>query len=338
MTVHAYAARSAGTPLEPYTYEAGPLGPDEVDVRVTHCGVCHSDVGVIDDEHGLTSYPCVAGHEAVGVVEAVGSAVDTDALPLGTRVGIGAVSGSCFHCDYCLSGRHTLCPRRDDTILRGHRGAFADQVRASKWQMAYPIPDAIPSERAAPLLCAGVTVFAPLLRHRVRPVDRVAVVGIGGLGHLALQFLAKWGCDVTAISTSRSKEDDARRLGATGFLATDEEGALQAAMGAFDFVLCTVSSDLTWNDYLDILKPQGNLCVVGLPPGAIALSPLHLLPAEKTVSGGVPATPAETRLMLDFAARHGIGAETEVFPVGEINAALDHVRSGRPRYRVVLQM
>lgn len=161
---------------------------------------------------------------------------------------------------------------------------------------------------------------------------------IGGLGHLALQFLAAWGCDVTAISTSRGKEDDARRLGATGLVATGEPGALDAVAGRFDFVLSTASADLPWDDYLDILKPQGRLSVVGLPPGAIALGPMHLLPAEKTVSGGVPATPAETRLMLDFAARHGIGGEAETFPVQEINAALDRVRSGQPRYRVVLAM
>lgn len=338
MNVHAYAAHAAGAPVEPYEYAAAPLGPEEVDVRVTHCGVCHSDVGVIDDEHGLTSFPCVAGHEAIGVVEAVGSAVNTDVLPPGTRVGVGAVAGSCFRCMYCLSGRHTLCPQRDDVVLRGDRGAFAQQIRASRWQMAHPIPDAIPSERAAPLMCAGVTVFAPLLRHGVRPVDRVAVVGIGGLGHLALQFLAKWGCDVTAISTTRSKEDDARRFGATSFVATREQGALQAMAGAFDFVLSTASADLPWDDYLDILKPQGRLSIVGLPASTIALHPLHLLPGEKAVSGGVPATPAETRLMLDFAGRHGIGAEIETFPVGTINAALDRVRSGRSRYRVVLEM
>jgi alcohol/geraniol dehydrogenase (NADP+) len=338
VTIHAHAAHSAGARVQPYEYEAGPLGALEVDVRVTHCGICHSDVGQIDDENGITRFPYVAGHEAIGVVVAAGSAVDTGLLPIGTRVGIGPVAGSCFRCTFCLSGRHNLCPRRDDTVMRGIGGAFADHVRASDWRMAYRIPDTIPSELAAPLMCAGSTVFAPLIRHGVRPVDRVAVVGIGGLGHLALQFLTRWGCHVTAISSSRAKEDDARRFGATSFIAAGEEGALGAAANSFDFVLSTASADLPWDDYLDILVPQGRLCVVGLPSRPIALHHLHLLPAEKTVSGGVPTSPTETRQMLDFAARHDIRPQIESFHVGSINDALDRVRSGRARYRVVLDL
>ncbi|WP_199443776.1 NAD(P)-dependent alcohol dehydrogenase [Umezawaea beigongshangensis] len=338
MLTTSYAARSASSRLEPYDRETGPLGPLEVDVRVTHVGVCHSDVGMIDDEYRIGGFPRVAGHEAVGLVEAVGAAVDTDLLPIGTRVGVGAIAGACFRCSLCLSGRHNLCPARDDTVMRGDGGAFTELLRASDWRTAYPIPDAIPSEQAAPMMCAGVTVFAPLIRHGVRPVDRVAVVGIGGLGHLALQFLAKWGCDVTAISTSRAKEDDARRFGATSFVAAREEGALAAAAGSFDVVLSTVSAGLPWNDYLDLLVPQGTLSVVGLPPEAISVDPMHLLPAEKKISGGVPASPSETRLMLDFAARHGIGPLVETFPVSEINAAVDVVRDGRARYRAVVTL
>ncbi|HEX6343573.1 NAD(P)-dependent alcohol dehydrogenase [Umezawaea sp.] len=336
MLVTSYAARSAGAPLQRHDRETGPLGALEADVRVTHCGVCHTDVAQIDDEYGITRFPCVAGHEAVGVVEAVGAAVDTDLLPIGTRVGVGAIAGACFRCALCLSGRHNLCPRRDDTVMRGDRGAFTEVLRVSDWRTAYPIPDAIPSEQAGPLMCAGVTVFAPLIRHGVRPVDRVAVVGIGGLGHLALRFLAKWGCDVTAISGSRAKEDDARRFGATSFIAAREEGALAAAAGSFDFVLSTVSADLPWNDYLDLLVPQGVLSVVGVSPEPISVHPMHLLPAEKTISGGVPASPSETRLMLDFAARHGIGPQVETFPVAEINRAVEVVRGGRARYRAVV--
>ncbi|TDV44298.1 NAD(P)-dependent alcohol dehydrogenase [Actinophytocola oryzae] len=336
MPVTSYAARSAGAALERHERESDPLGPLEADVRVTHCGVCHSDIGQIDNEFGITRYPCVAGHEAVGVIEAVGDAVDTDLLPIGTRVGVGAIAGACFRCPQCLSGRHNLCPNRDDTVMRGDRGAFTELLRVSDWRTAYPIPDAIPSEQAAPMMCAGVTVFAPLIRHGVRPVDRVAVVGIGGLGHLALRFLAGWGCDVTAISTSRSKEDDARRFGATSFVATREEGALAAAAGSFDFVLSTVSANLPWDDYLDLLVPQGRLSIVGVPPEAISVRPMHLLPAEKTISGGVPASPTETRLMLDFAARHGIGPQVETFPVAEINKAVDLVRGGQARYRAVV--
>jgi uncharacterized zinc-type alcohol dehydrogenase-like protein len=337
MKVQAYAAHEAHGPLLPYAYEAGPLGPDEVDVRVTHGGICHTDLDLIDDEWGITRFPVVAGHEAVGVVEAVGDAVDTDLLPIGRRVGVGPIAGSCSRCDQCLSGRQNVCPRRDDVVLRGDRGAFAHHVRASDSRHVYPIPDAIPSAEAAPLLCAGATVFGPLLANGVRPTDRVAVVGIGGLGHLAVRFLAKWGCEVTAISTTPDKEADARRFGATAFIATREQAALQAAADSFDFVLSTVSASLPWDDYLATLRPGGTLCLLGVSAAPIAVSPLALQPAAKRIVSGVPGTPAENRLMLDFAARHHIRAAIETFPIADVEHALDRVRQGTVRYRAVLE-
>jgi alcohol/geraniol dehydrogenase (NADP+) len=335
--VLAYAAREAAGSLQPFEYEAGPLSPLQVDVQVTHCGVCHSDLGMIDNEFGRTQYPYVAGHEVVGIVEAVGSDVDPQALPIGSRVGIGAIAGSCFRCEWCLRGQHQYCPDRDDTVLRGTRGGFAQHLRAGDWRHVYRIPDAISSAEAAPLLCAGTTVFAQLPRH-VRPTDRVAVVGVGGLGHVALQFYAAWGCEVTAISSSRSKQDDALRFGATAVIASGEPGALARNRQAFDFVLSTVSADLPWDDYLALLKPGGTLCVVGVPPGAIAVSPMALLPQAKTLVGGVPGAVGETRQMLAFAARHGVRPVVETFPVADSAAALDRVREGSARYRVVLEM
>ncbi|GHH27604.1 NAD(P)-dependent alcohol dehydrogenase [Lentzea cavernae] len=335
MQVRAYAAHEAGASLRPYEYDSGPLGANEVDVRVTHGGICHTDVSLIDDEFGVSRYPLVAGHEAIGVVHAVGDAVV--GLSAGQRVGVGAIAGSCFHCEWCVSGRTNLCPARDDTVLRGDRGAFADHVRASDWRHVHPIPDAIPSAQAAPLLCAGTTVFSPLLVNGVLPTHRVAVVGIGGLGHLALQFLAAWGCDVTAISTTATKRADAERFGATGFIASGEEGALRAAAGSFDFVLSTVSANLPWDDYAGLLRPQGKLCVVGVPDQPIAFSPMSLVPAAKHVAGGIVGSAAHTRQMLDFAARHDIRAEVETFPVAEFEKALGRVREGSSRYRAVVE-
>ncbi|ATE54745.1 MULTISPECIES: NAD(P)-dependent alcohol dehydrogenase [Actinosynnema] len=329
MRVVALAAHEAGGPLRPLVRELGPPGPDEVDVRVTHCGICHTDVGVIDDEWGVARFPVVAGHEAVGVVVAVGA---NARLAVGTRVGVGAIAGSCGHCAQCLGGRHNLCAARDDVVLRGDGGAFADHLRASDWRHVHPLPDALPSAEAAPLLCAGTTVFGPLLANGVRPTDRVAVVGVGGLGHLALQFLAGWGCAVTAVSTTRAKEAEARAFGATDFRTPGE-----LVEGSFDFVLSTVPADLPWDDYLAALRPGGTLCVVGLPAGAISVRPMSLLPQAKRIVGGIPATPSENRLMLDFAARHGIRAAVEVFPVGEVERALELVRGGGARYRAVLE-
>jgi uncharacterized zinc-type alcohol dehydrogenase-like protein len=336
MTVTAYAAHEAGAELRPYEYDAGALGPLEVDVDVTHCGICHSDVGMIDNDWGYSRFPVVAGHEAVGVVSAVGSLVDPDSLQVGQRVGVGAISGSCMSCEFCLTGRQQLCGKRDDTVLRGHRGGFASSVRASDWRFAYPIPDAIESQHAGPLMCAGATVFAPFLRHNVKPTDRVGIVGIGGLGHLAIQFARAWGCEVTAISTSPGKREEALGLGADHFIATRDTDELPKAAGTLDFVLSTVSADIPWDDYLGALKPQGTLSVVGVPESTMQIGPFALLLSEKKISGGVPASRQETVQMLEFAARTGVRPKVEVFPMADISQAVDHVRSGRARYRAVV--
>jgi uncharacterized zinc-type alcohol dehydrogenase-like protein len=338
VAVYAFAALEAGAELTRYVYEPGPLGPREVDVDVTHCGVCHSDVGMIDDEFGYASFPVVAGHEATGIVAATGSAVDPGLLAVGQRVAVGAIAGTCMSCEFCLAGRQQLCAQRDDTILRGDRGGFASSLRVSDWRFAYPVPDAIAPEHAGPLLCAGVTVFAPFVRHGIRPFDRVGIVGVGGLGHLAIQFAAAWGCEVTAISSSARKQEEAVQFGADHFIATGGTDDLASAAGTFDFILSTASADIPWDAYLSALKPQGTLIVVGVPHSAIQLSPLALLMSEKLVSGGVPASRQETVQMLDFAARKGIRPVVEVFPAGEINRAVDRARKGQARYRAVVAM
>jgi len=333
MKVISYAAYEPHGQLRPLEYDAEPLGPDEVDVAVTHCGICHTDVEVIDNDWGAR-YPIVAGHEVVGLVTALGANVDSSRLRQGDRVGVGAISGACMNCESCLAGKQNLCPHRDDAVFRGLRGAFASHVRASNWHFAYPIPDEIASERAAPLMCAGITVFTPLLRHGVRPTNRVAVVGVGGLGHLALQFMNKWGCEVTAISSSPEKQ--ARALGAHHFINAKDLNGLARAAGTFDFILNTASGDLPWDEYIKALKPQGKLCIVGVPTKPISLEVLSLLPHEKVVAGGIPGSQTETALMLAFAARHGIKPVVETYPLSQINQAIDHVRQGKARFRVVL--
>ena len=338
MAIRAYAAERARGPVRAREYEPAPLGPHQVDVTVTHCGVCHTDIDMIDDLHGISRFPLVAGHEAVGVIAALGSAVDRTRLSVGQRVGVGATAGACFACEWCLGGRQHLCPDKDDLVLRGDGGAFATQVRAGDWRYVQPLPDALPSEQAAPFLCAGSTVFSALVRHGVRPTDRVGVVGVGGLGHLALQFLAKWGCHVTALSATAAKADDARRFGAHEFVVAGPAGeGLAGLAGTFDFVLSTVPADLPWDAYLAALRPGGTLSVVGVPESVVTVHPLALLPGEKRLAGGVVGTPLETRQMLDFAARHGIRAEVETYPVARIEEALDAVRGGRARYRAVLE-
>ncbi|GJG89387.1 alcohol dehydrogenase [Gemmatimonadetes bacterium T265] len=336
MTVHAYAAASQHAHLEPFAYDPGPLGPEEVDIAVTHCGICHTDVAMVDNEWGFSAYPVVPGHEAVGTVAAVGANVDRSRLDVGRRVGLGALCGSCMRCEWCLSGRQHVCPQVVGTVMGGHRGGFATHVRASNWQFAHPIPDAIASEHAGPLLCAGTTVFTPFLRYGVRPVDRVAVVGVGGLGHLALQYLAAWGCDVTAITSTPDKAEQARGFGAARVIATRDTDELAHAASTFDFILSTVSADLPWDQYVAALRPGGTLCVVGIPPHPVAVAPFGLIGGEKRVVGGQPGSLVETAQMLDYTARHRIKPAVELFPMADADRALDHTRRGAARFRAVL--
>lgn len=331
--VTAYAASTSGGELTPYTYDAGDLGPLEVDVEVAYCGICHTDLGVIDH---ASAGPAVAGHEVAGIVTAVGSLVDRRRLAVGQRVVVGGVAGSCMSCGYCLSGRQQLCAERDSLAHRGDRGGFATSVRAGDWRFVYPLPEGIDLELAGPLICAGATTFAPFVRHGIRPTDHVAVVGIGGLGHLAIQFARAWGCEVTAISSSPDKRDDATGLGAHHFIATRGTTELADAAETFDYIISTVTADIPWDEYLAALKPQGTLIVVGNPQKPMQLDSMSLVFSEKMIAGGLVASRDETRQMLDFAARTGVRPVIETFPMREINQAIGRVRAGDVRYRAVL--
>lgn len=333
MPVQCYAAKAAGSELSAWSYDPGPLGEHEVEIAVTHCGICHSDLSMIDNQWGMSAYPLVPGHEVVGLVAELGSGVDW--LRPDQRVGLGWQAGSCASCEWCGRGKDHLCAEQAGTII-GRHGGFADRVRCDA-RFAVPIPDGIASEHAGPLMCAGATVYTPLAHYGVRPGMSAAVVGIGGLGHLGVQFLSQWGCEVTAISTTRGKEAEARRLGAREFIATREEsGALAAAAGSFDVVLCTVSADSDWNALVGTLRPQGRLVVVGVPENEIRVAAFPLIGGEKSISGGRVGSPADQRDMLDFAAARGVRPMVELFPMSEVNRAVARVRSGEVRYRAVL--
>ena len=332
MGIKAYAAKGPKQALEPFEYEPGPLGPHEVEVKVGHCGICHSDLAMIDDDWGFSAYPLVPGHEVIGTVAAVGS--DVDLVQVGQRVGVGWSCGSCGRCEWCLRGLESLCGKNQGVIVH-HHGGWAESVRAQA-KFAVPIPDALDSAVAGPLMCAGSTVFTPMARFGVKPTMRAAVVGIGGLGHLAVQFLAAFGCEVTAISSTHSKDDEAREMGATHFLATKGTDELKEAAGSFDFIISTVSADVPWGEYVGALRPQGRLVLVGIPESDLKIPPFPLL-VEKSVSGGMCGGPSDTALMLDFAARSGVRPVVESFPMADVNRAVDHVRAGKARYRVVLR-
>jgi alcohol/geraniol dehydrogenase (NADP+) len=332
MGVKAYAARGPKQPLEPFEYEPGPLGPHEVEVKVSHCGICHSDLAMIDNDWGFSAYPLVPGHEVIGTVASVGS--DVDALKVGQRVGVGWSCNSCGRCEWCGKGLETFCASNQGTIVH-HHGGWAESVRAN-WKFAVPIPEALESSVAGPLMCAGTTVFAPMLHYGVTSTMKTAVVGIGGLGHLAVQFLSAFGCEVTAISSTHAKDEEARQMGASDFIATRGTDELKKAAGRFDFILSTVAVDLPWADYVAALRPQGRLCLVGIPDADLKIPPFPLL-TEKSVSGAASGGPLDTAKMLEFAARKEVRPIVEYFPMAEVNKALDHLRAGKARYRIVLQ-
>jgi uncharacterized zinc-type alcohol dehydrogenase-like protein len=330
--VNAYAALEKSGALQPFAYDPGPLAEQEVDIQVEYCGICHSDLSMINNDWGMSQYPLVPGHEVVGRVAAIGSAVTT--LQVGQRVGLGWYSHSCLHCEWCMGGDHHLCLSAAGTIV-GRPGGFADQVRADQ-SWVIPIPDAIDSTVAGPLFCAGITVFNPIVQCGVQPTDRVAVIGIGGLGHLALQFLKAWGCEVTALSTQAAKEAEARRLGADHFVNTRDPEALKAIANSFDYIISTVNVSLEWAIYLNALRPKGRLHLVGVAPD-LSLPVFPLLAGQRSISGSPLGSPATITKMLDFVARHDLAPQTEIFPLNQVNDALAKLRTSHPPYRLVLK-
>lgn len=330
-SIRGYAAHHKGAALEPFRYEGAPLGPYDIEVDITHCGVCYSDLHLIDNDWQVSSYPFIPGHEIIGRVAKKGESVSLD---IGQRVGIGWQRSACLSCDLCVAGHDNLCPKNTATCV-GHHGGYANKIRTDS-RYAFQIPDELASENAAPLLCGGVTVFSPLYRYDVRPTMRVGIIGIGGLGHLALQFARAFGCEVVAISHSSSKESDALEYGAHRFLCTSNPKELQKGVGTFDFILNTIDKGVDWNPIFALLRPNGKICFLGTPLQPIPLVIGDLLSGQKTITTSVIGSRSTMREMLRFAARHHIVAKTECFPMSDVNKALDRLRKGEVRYRAVL--
>jgi uncharacterized zinc-type alcohol dehydrogenase-like protein len=326
------AAHAAGAELLPFKYDPGELGLQEVEIAISHCGVCHSDLHLIANDWGISQYPFIPGHEVVGKVTAIGSEVRS--LAVGQRVGLGWQSNSCGVCEWCTRGMENLCLASEGTCVHRH-GGYADRVRANM-RFVIPIPDALESEGAAPLLCGGITVYNPLRTHGVNPSSRVGIIGIGGLGHLAIQFARVFGADVTAFSTSAAKEEEARALGAQHFVNSRESKAIKEVAGSLDFVLSTINADQDWGIFVSTLRPTGTLCFVGVPPSPVSVHAFPLISGLRSISGNPTGSPYRIREMLDVAARHGVKAKTELFPMAQANAAIDKVKKSKVRYRAVL--
>ncbi len=330
--IQGLAAHAAGAELLPFKYEPGPLLAQEVEIRISHCGVCHSDLHLISNDWGISQFPFIPGHEIIGKIAAVGSEVRN--LEVGQRVGVGWQSNSCGLCEWCSRGMENLCAQAEATCVRRH-GGYADAIRVNA-RFAIPIPEAIKSEGAAPLLCGGITVYNPLRSHGVNPSSRVGIVGIGGLGHIALQFARVFGAHVTAFSTSEAKEKEAKALGAHHFVNTRESKMMREVAGTFDFILTTINADQDWNAYIQALRPTGTLCFVGVPPSPVSVHAFPLISGIRTITGSPIGSPHMLREMMDVAARHGVKAQTESFPMAKVNEAIDKVKKNKVRYRAVL--
>ena len=333
--IKSYAAPQAGAELELYEYDAGELKAEDVEVQVDYCGICHSDLSMIDNEWGFSQYPLIAGYEVIGRVVALGSAAQDKGLKVGQRVGIGWTARSCGHCDACISGNQINCLEgATPTIL--NNGGFADKLRAD-WQWVIPLPEQMDIESAGPLLCGGITVFKPLLMHHITATSRVGVIGIGGLGNIAIKLLHAMGCEVTAFSSNPAKEQEVLAMGADKVVNSRDPELLKALAGQFDLIINTVNVDLDWQPYFEALAYGGNFHTVGAVLKPLPVPAFTLIGGDRSVSGSATGTPYELRKLMKFAGRTKVAPTIETYPMSKINEAIQHVRDGKARYRVVLK-
>lgn len=339
-TTSVIAVPNPGAALEKSTVELRALRPDDVLIDIAYCGICHTDIHLAHEDWGAAIFPMVPGHEIAGVVAAVGSAVTTHRV--GDRVGVGCMVESCGACEYCLAGQEQYCARGfvqtygaiglDGAVTNG---GYARQV-VVRDRFVFAIPDGIGLDVAAPLLCAGITTYSPLRRWHAGPGTKVAVVGLGGLGHLAVKIAAAMGAEVTVLSQTLRKQADGLRLGAHDYYATSDESTFDTLAGRFDLIINTVSAAVALDAYLSLLRPEGVLVNVGVASDPVSFGSFSLIGGSKVLAGSAFGGIEETQEMLAFCASHGIGADVEVVSGDQVNAAFDRVRRSDVRYRFVI--
>jgi uncharacterized zinc-type alcohol dehydrogenase-like protein len=345
-TAAAYALNAPEGSFEKVTIQRRDLGPHDVLIDIKFAGICHSDIHTARGEWGRTRYPCVPGHEIAGVVAAVGSAVTRHRV--GDRVGVGCMVGSCGVCAPCLADEEQYCAAGatmtynavvDPAVQPGGHtlGGYSTQIVVTE-NFVVAIPEGIGLDVAAPLLCAGVTLYSPLRHWDAGPGKKVAIIGMGGLGHVGVKLAAAMGAEVTVLSHSLSKQDDGKLFGAAAYYATGDERTFRELRGRFDLILNTVSADLPIDAYLRLLALDGTMVLLGLPENPLTVRPFHLAAYRRSLAGSSIGGIAQTQEMLNFCAEHGIGAEIELIAADEIDGAYDRVVASDVRYRFVIDI
>jgi uncharacterized zinc-type alcohol dehydrogenase-like protein len=339
-TVHAYAATSATDPLGPITIQRRDLGPKDVLIEIAYAGICHSDIHTVRGEWGPITYPQVVGHEIVGHVLEVGSEVTKHQV--GDRVGVGCESGSCRTCEQCLKGNEQYCLNGNIQTYNGvdvdgsiTQGGYS-QATVVNEDFVLKVPESLDIERVAPLLCAGITLYSPLRHWNAGPGTRVAIVGMGGLGHVGVKIAHALGAEVTVLSQTLAKKDDGLRLGADQYYATGDPATFEALAGRFDLIINTVSAPLDITAYLRLLDVDGTLVNVGAPTEPLSVEVMALLTHRRSLAGSANGGIPQTQEMLDFCAEHGILPETELIEANYINEAYERVLKSDVRYRFVI--
>ena len=343
MDVKGYAAQNATSPLAPYSFQRREPRDHDVVIDIKFCGICHTDIHQVTNGWGASAYPMVPGHEIAGVVSKVGPGVTR--YKIGDKVGVGCFVDSCRNCDPCKRGLEQYCKEGMSTTYNGverdgktaTQGGYSNRIVVDENYVLH-MPENIPLDRAAPLLCAGITLYSPLVHWKAGPGKRVAILGLGGLGHIGVKIAHALGSEVSVLSHSLAKKDDAKRLGADKYLATSDPKTFEDLKGYFDLIISTVSSDVDLNAYLDLLALDGTMVQVGMPETEFSVGPFLLAGARRTLAGSLIGGIKETQEMLDFCSKHNIACDIETIPIQKVNEAYQRILKSDVRYRFVIDI
>lgn len=341
--VNGYAAPAAKSALAPFSFERRDVGENDVLIDIHYCGICHSDIHQVCDEWGGSLFPMVPGHEIVGKVSKIGKNISK--FKVGDHVGVGCFVDSCRRCESCHEGLEQYCSEGMTTTYNGMerdgsrltQGGYSTKIVVNE-NYVLRLPGNLPLDASAPLLCAGITLYSPLNHWHAGPGKKVAIVGLGGLGHMGVKIAHAMGAEVTVLSHSNKKQEDSKRLGANHFYATSEPATFNKLASTFDLIICTVSAGIDWNEYLKLLKRDGTMVVVGVPEENVPVNAFSLVAGRRSLAGSLIGGIKETQEMLDFCGKHNLTADIELIPIQQVNDAYERILKSDVRYRFVIDI